>query len=617
MLNPDNRQLYMEVLRPPAGFTFDRGVATTFSLDLTTLLMVPLSLAMFECRDEKEILSNPIKVLEALRRSAQRLTVFCQRGRISIPPVGSLLYGLLENMVIEVAPLEENGVFHPKVWILRFIGEGKVKYKFLCLSRNITFDRSWDTLLALEGDVAGQEVSTNRPLSDFIRHLPELAGNKASDKIKKDMNMLSLEIMNVIFNPPEGFDEQIRFWPLGIPGYTQFPVRGPYERLMVVSPFLSESLLCRFDEGAGKILISREDSLDGIDFEFLKGYKEVYILDEEAEGREEQDGEKDLKEGLELQKLTGLHVKLYMTEYRKMAKLWSGSANATNAAFGSNIEFLVELTGNKARIGIDQFLGGKDKGTVFRNLLKTYIPPSNPPDDVSVEKQLEELLETVREKLSTTGLNSKVVPVGSGYDLELTSEQIIPESLISGVKVECWPVTMKNSYAQSIDPLFTGGKIVFKSLSPVAVTGFIALRLSAGSGRIEKSLSFVLNIPLEGLPSDRDNLILQSVIADRNSFIRYILFLLADEEMTYELSELIRGYGNTARGGTAAGANNRIPLMEELLRALSRKPEKIDSIARLVEDLRRHPDGQKLLPDGFDAIWQPIWKARRGMVVSR
>lgn len=616
MLNPDNRQLYMEVLRPPAGFTFDRGVATTFSLDLVTLLVVPLSLAMFECNNEKEFLSNPIKVLEALRRSAQRLTVLCQRSRISIPPVSSLLYSFLENMVIEVDPPEENGVFHPKVWILRFTGDGAVKYKFLCLSRNITFDRSWDTLLALEGDVTGQETPANKPLYDFIRYLPELAGNKAEGKIKKDIDFLSSEIMKVRFNPPEGFDEPIRFWPLGIPGYAQFPVRTPYEKLLIVSPFLSEGLLYRFDD-ARKILISREDSLDGIDSGLLKGYDDVYILDEEAEGRDELDVGDDPKEGPEMQKHSGLHAKLYMAEYGKTARLWTGSANATSAAFGNNVEFMVELTGNKARIGIDQFLGDIEKGTAFRNLLKSYIPPSNPPGDVSAEKQLEEMLETVREKISKTGLSYNALDIGGGYNLELTAGQVIPESLISGVKALCWPITMKDSYAQSIEPLCTGGKIVFKSVSPVAVTGFSAFLLSAVSGNIEKNLSFVLNIPLEGMPPDRDDLILQSVISDRNSFIRYILFLLADEEMTYELTELIGKCGNSARCGTAPGAFNQIPLMEELVRALSRKPEKIDSIARLVEDLRRHPDGEKLLPEGFDTIWQPIWNARRGKVVSR
>lgn len=49
MLDPNSRRLYLEALQSPEGYRLDRAVATTFSLDLLTLLMAPLSFAMFEC----------------------------------------------------------------------------------------------------------------------------------------------------------------------------------------------------------------------------------------------------------------------------------------------------------------------------------------------------------------------------------------------------------------------------------------------------------------------------------------------------------------------------------------------------------------------------------------
>jgi len=84
MLRPDSRLLYLDALRPPQGYTFDRGIGTTFSLDLLSLLFAPLSLALHETRVDKE-LNYPIVILEAFKRTADKLTVFCQRGRISIP----------------------------------------------------------------------------------------------------------------------------------------------------------------------------------------------------------------------------------------------------------------------------------------------------------------------------------------------------------------------------------------------------------------------------------------------------------------------------------------------------------------------------------------------------
>lgn len=44
MLNPDQRRLYTDALRPPLGYRFTEAIATTYSLELQTLLTVPLHL---------------------------------------------------------------------------------------------------------------------------------------------------------------------------------------------------------------------------------------------------------------------------------------------------------------------------------------------------------------------------------------------------------------------------------------------------------------------------------------------------------------------------------------------------------------------------------------------
>ncbi len=102
MLNANLRQLYMDALRPPVGYNLDEGVATTFSLDLLTLLIVPLSFVMFDSEDIEGDLKDPLKILEALRRTADKFTICCQKGRISIPKISHLLYSYLEKSVVEV-----------------------------------------------------------------------------------------------------------------------------------------------------------------------------------------------------------------------------------------------------------------------------------------------------------------------------------------------------------------------------------------------------------------------------------------------------------------------------------------------------------------------------------
>ncbi len=113
-------------------------------------------------------------LLEALRENAGRLAVFCHDGYISVPAQSTLLYSYLEQMVVPVLPEKGNGLFHPKIWVMRFTaGDEPVFYRFLCLSRNLTFDRSWDTSLKLEGFLTDRKkgYGRNRPLADLISML--------------------------------------------------------------------------------------------------------------------------------------------------------------------------------------------------------------------------------------------------------------------------------------------------------------------------------------------------------------------------------------------------------------------------------------------------------------
>ena len=120
-LHPDVRALYGTSLRPPAGTLFDAGVATSFSLDFETALAVPVALALFASEDRDELLKSPLALLEGLERTAERLAVFCEAGRIQAQPrPQSRLCTLLERLIIEVSAPHEEGSFHPKLWVLRY-----------------------------------------------------------------------------------------------------------------------------------------------------------------------------------------------------------------------------------------------------------------------------------------------------------------------------------------------------------------------------------------------------------------------------------------------------------------------------------------------------------------
>jgi len=74
--------------------------------------------------------------------------------------------------IYDVQAPDADGVFHPKVWALRFIaGDGAIGYRVLCLSRNLTFDRCWDTVVTLDGELTDRSnaISPSRAATIQLR----------------------------------------------------------------------------------------------------------------------------------------------------------------------------------------------------------------------------------------------------------------------------------------------------------------------------------------------------------------------------------------------------------------------------------------------------------------
>src|SRR5687767_6042393 len=87
MLEPASRLLLLDALRPPSGYRLDHAVGTTFSLDLAALLAAPVGFALLDREaDDGRPVTDPVALLEAVRRNADRIDIFCQAGQIALPP---------------------------------------------------------------------------------------------------------------------------------------------------------------------------------------------------------------------------------------------------------------------------------------------------------------------------------------------------------------------------------------------------------------------------------------------------------------------------------------------------------------------------------------------------
>lgn len=606
MLAPRNRSLLLEALRPPIGYRLDQAIATTYTLDLIALLTAPLAFTFFDWEDDEGRPSaDPLALLEAVRRHARKLHVFCQGGAIHVPKGGQVLLAHLEQCVVEVAA-PRGGVFHPKVWVLRYEPqqdeEESVRYRLLVGSRNLTFDRSWDTMLRLDGELLDRKngISSNRPLTEFVAALPSMAIHGAPVASERSAKKLASELRKVEWELPPLADE-CEFLPLGL-GRQVWPF-GIGRGHLVMAPFADAWFLNQVNsDREGGIVISRSDTLQEANAA-LERFSECFVL---SSGVDDEYGVDEGAEGGGPQEtlLNGLHAKLFVFDDGWNSHLFTGSANATRAAMERNVEFLVRLKGKKSRLGIEALLGRDGPGGLFE-LLDEWTP-IQPEDDEERElrRKLEKAAEGARNALANARLQLEVTPgTEKPGEFTLHLQGKLPK-FQDDLQLKCWPVVLPEGSAVTPKP---GNPIASFPVSLGAATAFLAFEVIVNGGGLQHKVRFARRLPLIGVPDNRDERLLRSLLKDRETVMRLLYLLLCAEEVSAaDLTALARGEG----GGSWGTGGHGFPLFEAMVHALARGPEALSPVERLVTDLCSTEEGRALLPDGFEELWATVAESR-------
>ena len=267
------------------------------------------------------------------------------------------LVALLENVIREVRRPRPGHIFHPKIWVLRFLDRSEEpSYRLLVLSRNLTADRSWDTILWLDGRPEERPLAINEPLARFVAALPGLSVTRLPPGRRAALAALAEELRRVRWDLPAGVRE-LRFHPIGLPGSPSFAVDEHFAgyRTLVISPFVRGGAIRRLlrPEAETAVLVSRGEELDALPEGALEGL-DVYELDPVASLSAD-----DVEGNTGLARLTRLHAKLFVVERARLAHVFIGSANATDAGLGSNVEFLCELVGARSQRSESTHLSAK------------------------------------------------------------------------------------------------------------------------------------------------------------------------------------------------------------------------------------------------------------------
>jgi len=600
MLSPDDRTLLVDLLAPPdAGFRLERAVATTFTLDLTALLPVPLGLAGADLSSS----TDPFSILQAIRNYSDRIDVFCQAGHVSVPSQRNDLFEFLGSMVHQVKVPLPGHLFHPKLWLLRFAADdGEERFRLVCGSRNLTRDRAWDAVISLEGRRTLQRHAVNRPIADLLASLCERVSAGVAPERRVAINELAQGVRFVDWERPDNVvpgKDWLTFHVFGA-GHSTAPNLDGYRRL-VVSPFLNDGGLAKaWPDGSGEcVLLSRAEELNALGEEWrnwLDHKANLRVLDETAAIPDPESDEAGLRWSL-----SGLHAKLYIVERNKRAHVFIGSANTTDAAWGGNDELLVEIVGKVGTYGVEAALGDS---TGFGRILLPHVLGDNVIE--SAEDELRRTFENALRELSALTYTATVEGESERPMLWVRSDEPLRAAASLPADVEL-TVELLSLTAQPHRPAF-GMRLDHRwQLSEVEeITPFLVMRLASGKGAARVEVSSVVVARLVGDPTDRLDRVLARRIGTTAEFLRFILLLLqlAGREGWFSESE---GGGSFSAFATGAGDSG---VLEAVLTALASAPGTIDDIDRLVKRLTATEPGRKVLPDGWYAFWPSVVEAR-------
>ena len=166
-----------------------------------------------------------------------------------------------------------------------------------------------------------------------------------------------------------------------------------------------------------------------------------------------------------------------------------------------------------------------------------------------------------------------------------------------------WLATLAGQKASLTPPLSW-------TIHPVNVTPFVAVQTTAGEGEARISRSCVLKATLAGdLDSRRQDAVF-SILKSKDDVLRYLIFLLGDPGYETLFAALT---GQDAERTWRDGHLQRIDvaLFEPLVRAMGRDEDALARVASLVEEIRTLPDGDQLVPDGFEELWNVVWQVHQ------
>lgn len=626
---------YLSLLLPPDGFVLSRAVGTTYSLDLAALSAVAMALANGTVPSERQE-NNLVYLYSSLKALNRRVGIFYEKGLVRGNLQSKSLISLCEPLLQQVAlptrgeAASQLASFHPKIWVLEFEGaNGTRTYRFLTMSRNLTFDKSMDVAVSLEGTPTQEAQLSTAPLADFLEHVAHL-GQQHEDGSQNAPSFLAEDLARAIRTvrfEADGWFNDFEFLPLSSyapessrvldaqPGGDDISLFAtPHTRALIVSPFLStpespKSPLHRVQATEKRVLVTRPESLASKHLDAYLDTFECFVPKQWLETTEE---EAEPERGYGSTHLSQLHAKLYLVEDADPTTrdLYLGSLNATANGVTNNVEFLLRLRFRKRTMTFEEVLGQlKAKDSLFEPANPAFLDIDLQAQDKATQ-ELESSLHVSAKSFVIARVD--VEPAADPKQRTVRIQFDYPRPLINEYPertLEIRPASSERAFVPLTRAALEEGAIEAIALLD-EISTFFELRITdclpSSPGCTEDppvTRHFVIQCPQEGFHlteedvSARNAVLLDSVITfSATALQEYISMALAGH-----LDSFADDPPKRHRSETTSGMPQRpYPLnaastYEHLLKLASQDPDRLEQAKTMLTHLAKHDEVAELL----------------------
>lgn len=576
MISEKDREAFLELIFPPIDHKLTYCIGTTFSLELPCLIQLALNA---QGKTTWEASPGFHKEFELINDFAQKACIFSQNCKIKtipdVKPENLKIFRMLDGIVHEIPSPSKFGVFHPKVWFLRFDGpdEDEPVFKLIVMSRNLTTSKKWDISTSVSGTV-GSKSPFNDELKDFFAAL----GSKSSLQSKNNhiLKMAMKDLEQVEFNIKgrsfKDFDFSFKW---GRDKTFKQINYSSYKKVIVVSPSLCPKELARLEKLSKITLVTGLSDIHKLS-EFPNLQKNTLVS-----------GLQDLD----------LHAKMYFGLHDDGTDVVVGSANCTNAAWsGDNVEANAMISTSVAAFqDFKESFIGKD------NQWQPWLTPYNQLEMKTKEDDQSEILQKLLEDLQRDlGLGEFVVDYGQKETRISYNKQInLPSGVTGNFKI------LGHSESASLTDVISSG-VSFEKILLKDQTSFVEVSLQTKEGN---NLSFYTVAVTNINRRERNKQLLAATLKDWNSFWDYLGIVLNIDPKKFKKVPKDKKGGGTGKSEGEAWFLKE-DYLEKLMLEAAQSPESVEKIENALVALEQNTKDQKILElQRFKSIWRPFKQA--------